>query len=224
MFKDFFNLIFPRICVACSEALLKNEQTLCEVCKIKLPKTENYLDKENVVNKIFWGRSKIEMAASYYKFSKKSKVQHILHQLKYKGNKEVGEIVGRLYGDDLKDSIHYQHIDVIIPVPLHYKKQKRRGYNQSEFFAKGLSETMKIPLNTTCLYRKIDSQTQTQKSRYDRWENVNEIFEVKNPNVIKGQSILLVDDVITTGATIEACIQILQPLNCKIYVAAIAFA
>jgi ComF family protein len=148
----------------------------------------------------------------------------LLHQLKYKSNKDVGKMVGKLYGYELKESQYFQHIDFIIPVPLHPKKLKRRGFNQSSFFAEGLSDAMRVPVNTTCLYRKVDSQTQTKKSRYNRWENVGDIFGVKNSEIIKDKFILLVDDVVTTGATIEGCAQALQLHNCKIYVVTIACA
>lgn len=222
MLVDFFNLIYPRLCSACSQPLLKNEELLCIKCQYSLPKTNFHNHKENDVSKLFWGRIPIETAAAYYRFSKKSKVQHLLHQLKYKDNKEIGRLVGKLYGYELKTSPHFQEIDVIIPVPLHPKKLKIRGYNQSEWIAKGLSESMKTPLNNTDLYRTEHSQSQTKKGRYNRWENVGSIFAVKNENELKGKSIMLVDDVITTGATIEACATPLQQLGCKIYIVALA--
>ncbi|MCO6500783.1 MAG: ComF family protein [Vicingus serpentipes] len=223
MFNDFFNLIFPHLCAACNEALLKNEQVICTACQINLPKTNHHLDKTNSLNQIFWGRITIEMAGAYYQFDKKSSVQHLLHQLKYKGHKEVGVKIGELYGMELKESIHYTNIDLIIPVPLHGKKLKKRGYNQSEFFAKGLATQLGVTMNTNCLYRKINSDTQTNKGRYPRWENVRAVFEVKDGEMLRNKSILLVDDVITTGSTIEACASVLQEYNCTIYVAAIAF-
>jgi len=224
MFNDFFNLIFPRLCAACNNALLKNEKIICNSCQVSLPKTNFHLEKENQLNKIFWGREKVEMVAAYYHFTKKSKVQNLLHQLKYSNNKKVGETIGRLYGYDLKEAALFSGIEVIIPVPLHPKKLKRRGYNQSEWFANGLAKSLKINVNTKSLYRKIDSQTQTKKSRYSRWENVGEIFGIKNEELIQNKSILLVDDVITTGATLEGCVKALQGCNCKVYIATIACA
>ena len=155
---------------------------------------------------------------------KKSKVQNLLHQLKYSNNKKVGEKIGELYGYDLREAVLFSDIDMIIPVPLHPDKLKRRGYNQSEWFANGLSKSLKIEVNTVSLYRKIDSQTQTKKSRFDRWENVGEIFGIKNEELIRDKSILLVDDVVTTGATLEGCAQVLQTYNCKIYIVTIACA
>lgn len=223
MFNDFFNLIFPKLCCACNNALLKNEDVICMNCAVNLPKTNFHLDKENPVNKVFWGRVSIEMATSFYLFSKKSKVQKLLHHLKYKGVKEVGSVVGKLFGYDLKESEYFRDIDFIVPVPLHKNKLKKRGYNQSEWIAKGISEAMDIPINVDTLFRKEDSQTQTKKGRYKRWENVSEIFGILN-NELTNKNVLLVDDVVTTGATIEACAQVLIKNNCKVYVATIAFA
>jgi ComF family protein len=223
MLNDFFNLIFPDLCCACNNALLKNENIICTNCIVNLPKTNFHLDKENPVIKIFWGRIQIEMATSFYSFSKKSKVQNLLHQLKYNGVKEVGSIIGGLFGHELKHSEYFKDIHYIIPVPLHKKKLKKRGYNQSEWIAKGLSETMNIPVNSNFLYRKVDSKTQTNKSRYKRWENVNEIFGIEGDE-INNSTVLLVDDVVTTGSTIEACAQMLINQGCKVYVATIAYA
>ena len=223
MINDFFNLIFPKLCSACNGALLKNEDIICTSCIVNLPKTKFHLDKENPVNKVFWGRVQVEMATSFYSFSKKSKVQRLLHQLKYKGVKGVGFVVGKLFGYDLKNSAYFKGIDFIVPVPLHKNKLKKRGYNQSEWIAKGISESMGVPINLDSLFRKEDSQTQTKKGRYKRWENVGEIFDVSNNNLDK-KNILLVDDVVTTGATIEACAQVLINRKCKVFVATIAYA
>ncbi len=223
MINDFFNLIFPKLCCACSATLLKNENTICIDCIVNLPKTNFHLNKENPVNKIFWGRVQIEMATSFYTFSKKSKVQNLLHQLKYKGVKEAGFIVGELFGYELATTEEFKNIDFIVPVPLHKIKMKKRGYNQSEWIAKGISEAMKTPTNLDTLYRKVDSKTQTKKSRYKRWENVGEIFGVSNEK-LDNKNVLLIDDVVTTGATIEACAHVLIKQNCKVFVATIAYA
>ena len=223
MLNDFLDLIFPRLCCACNQVLLKNEKVICVACIINLPKTNFHLDKDNSINKIFWGRVRIEMAASFYFFSKQSKVQNLLHNLKYKSIKEIGIVVGKLYGYELKQSEHFKDVDCIIPVPLHKNKLKKRGYNQSEYFAIGISMTMGIPVKSDFLYRKIDSKTQTKKGRFKRWENVEDIFGVY-PSNIKEMNVLLVDDVVTTGATIEACAQLLINSGCKVFVATIACA
>lgn len=223
MLNDFFNLIFPKLCCACNNSLLKNEYIICLNCIISLPKTNFHLNKENPVNKVFWGRVQIEMATSFYLFTKKSRVQRLLHQLKYKGSKEVGAVVGKFLGYELKDAEYFSGIDFIVPVPLHKNKFKKRGYNQSEWISKGVAEAMGISINTETLFRKEDSQTQTSKRRYKRWENVGEVFGVAN-NSLDGKSVLLIDDIVTTGATIEACAQVLIKHNCKIFLATIAYA
>ncbi|MFB0925429.1 MAG: phosphoribosyltransferase family protein [Vicingaceae bacterium] len=188
-----------------------------------MPKTNFHKDQENPVNKIFWGRVQIKMATSFYLFSKKGKVQNLLHHLKYKGVKEVGSVVGKLMGYDLNESKQFKEVDFIVPVPLHKNKLKKRGYNQSECIAQGISEAMKIPINTLTLFRKEDSQTQTKKSRYKRWENVGEIFGISNKD-LDGKNVLLVDDVVTTGATLEACAQVLIKQKCTDYIVTIAYA
>ena len=225
LFDDFISLIYPRICLSCGNSLYKNEECICTKCLYHLPKTNFHNEKDNPITQIFWGRVKIESAAAYYFFSKGGNVQHLIHQLKYKGHKEIGIYIGKLYGLELKESDLFKNIDVVIPVPLHWKKFKKRGYNQSEQFAKGLSQTMEIDVDSNTLYRKIASETQTKKSRFNRWENVKEIFEIKNVDNLKGKHILLVDDVITTGSTLESCANALLKIpEIKISVAAIACA
>tara|TARA_R110001592_G_scaffold88409_3_gene260392 strand:+ start:2860 stop:3534 length:675 start_codon:yes stop_codon:yes gene_type:complete len=224
MLNDFFNLIFPKICFACNGVLLKHEEVICTSCQFSLPKTNYHLDKGNPLTKIFWGRIEVQHVAAFYFFNKGSKVQNLLHQLKYKGAKEVGEKVGELYGFELLKSKWIKSIDYIIPVPLHPDKLKKRGYNQSEYFAKGLSKSTEIELDTSVLYRKSYSETQTKKSRFNRWENVSEIFDVNKNQKLENKHVLLVDDVVTTGATLEASITALQKINCKVSVVTIACA
>jgi ComF family protein len=154
----------------------------------------------------------VEHAASYLYFQKKSIVQSIMHKLKYKGEKEVGIYMGKLYAWELKDT-PYSEVDLIIPVPLHRRKYKERGYNQSEMLALGLGEVLNKPVDTKTLRRRIANPTQTRKHRYERWLNVNEVFEVKYPKNIKDKHVLLVDDVVTTGATLESCANVL--LECE---------
>ena len=224
MLNDFFNLIFPRLCNACNEVLLANEKTICTSCIFTLPKTNYHLSQDNPLNKIFWGRVEVEMAVSFYSFTKGSRVQQLLHNLKYRGVKEVGVKIGELYGYELKNSKVFQNIDFIVPIPLHKNKFKKRGYNQSEFFAIGLSRIMNIPINTSDFLRNMDSKTQTKKSRFKRWENVSNIFDLKEDSILIEKNILIVDDVVTTGATMEAAIQVLKEYKCKVWVATIASA
>ena len=224
MFNDFFNIIFPKLCASCNNSLLKNENTICTKCIFDLPKTNYHLDKSNPINKVFWGRVNIEMASAYYHFSKGGRVQKLLHELKYKGNQKAGEVIGGLYAYDLRKSKLYNTLDFIVPIPLHPNKLKKRGFNQSESFAIGLSKGLNVPINNTDLYRKIDSKTQTKKTRYKRWENVGNIFGIIDDSMLENKTILLVDDVVTTGATIEASAKVLKDINCKVYVATIACA
>ena len=179
---------------------------------------------ENPVSRIFWGRVNIKAATSFLFFSKMGRVQSLIHQLKYKRQKEVGLLIGKLFGDDLLNSPYYTDIDFIIPVPLHPKKLKTRGYNQSLMIANGLQESMGIEVFTG-LQRKAHSSTQTRKSRYERWENVKDIFEIKEHKRLESKSVLLVDDVLTTGATLEACAQVLLDISgLQISIATLAYA
>ncbi len=144
MLNDFISLIFPHVCASCGKSLYKNERSICTYCAYHLPKTNFHLDNENPIAKIFWGRINIHSAGAYYGFNKGSKVQHLIHQLKYKGKKDVGVTIGKWYGNDLKQNTDFNTVDVIIPVPLHPTKEKKRGYNQSNYFAEGLAHSMNV--------------------------------------------------------------------------------
>ncbi|MFZ4741874.1 MAG: ComF family protein [Bacteroidales bacterium] len=225
LFRDFFSLIYPNNCLACGNNLFRNEHIICTSCLFHLPKTNYHLENDNPISQTFWGRTQINTAAAYYFFSKAGKVQHLVHQLKYKGKKEVGIYIGELYGKELMNTESFGKTDVIIPVPLHPKKEKKRGFNQSEVFAIGLSSSMKLPIDTTSLIRTFASETQTKKTRFKRWENVKEIFSLQDAEKLKNKHILLVDDVITTGATIEACANLLNTIEgVTINIASIAVA
>jgi len=174
---------------------------------------------------VFWGRVKIHSAATFLHFTKTGRVQKLVHQLKYKNKTEVGVLLGELYGRDLKKADLFKNVNVIIPVPLHWKKQMQRGFNQSEMFGRGLSKAMKARLDTKTLLRSVATETQTKKSRIERWENVSEVFDLKDEKQLEGKHILLVDDVITTGATMEACAsKLLEIKDVRVSLATIAFA
>lgn len=177
-----------------------------------MPRTNITDFVDNPVASLFWGRVKIEMATSFFYFIKGSKYQRILHQLKYKGRKNIGFEMGKLFGSELCDT-GLSKIDAILPVPLHFTKLKKRGYNQSELIASGISEKLKKPVITDALSRVIYTDTQTRKSRFERWENVEGIFSVNNPALLVNKHILIVDDVVTTGSTIEACAHAILKVN-----------
>jgi ComF family protein len=220
---DIVNMVFPNLCVSCNRPLIKNENILCLHCKVTLPETVFHEDKENIMMKRFHGRIRIEHAAALYFFSKESHVQHLLHQLKYKEKPEIGVMLGRYYGRILKNTIGFKEADYIVPVPLHPKKEHKRGYNQSLMFAKGISETMEIPMSSKALIRKTYTGTQTRKSKEERWENVSQVFKAVQTRKLRGKHMLLVDDVVTTGSTLEACaMELFRIPDTKISLATIA--
>jgi ComF family protein len=209
----------------CEAPLIKEEAHICIHCKYTLPRTMSHMEMDNSLAKRFWGKIPLKYAWAYLKFTKQGKVQRVLHKLKYGGYQEVGEKLGRWYAAELKEGGFDKEFDLIIPVPLHISKLKKRGYNQSDTFAKGLSEEMKIEWNQKVLIKNTASDTQTKKKRLERWENVEKVFSVMDKDMITGKRILLVDDVVTTGSTLEACAQVLIDNGCKeISIAAIASA
>jgi len=225
MLADFIALVYPRNCVACGNSLYKHEEQICNYCYIHLPKSNFHKGVQNPVAALFFGRVKLEFSSSFYVFQKKGSIQKIMHAVKYKSNRDLAVMIGKWYAEDLKEHPTIKTANCVIPVPLHAKKLKQRGYNQSEEFAKGLSEGLTIETNITSLQRAEFTQTQTRKSKYERWENVEDVFEVKEQESLKNKHVILVDDVITTGATIEACCTKLQQIEgIKISVLSIAYA
>ena len=225
LFDDLISLFYPQLCAGCNSPLVKGEEVLCLNCLADLPRTNYHLVQENPVFQIFIGRVNVALATSFCRFDKGGRLQHLLHQLKYNGNCQVGVKMGILFGYDLIQTSLYKDIDAIIPVPLHPKKEKKRGYNQSIEICKGLSESMQKPLITGNLVREVHTASQTRKSRFERWENVNGIFNVKNGAVLEGKHLLLVDDVVTTGATLEACCEpLLKIPGVRVSVATLASA
>ena len=223
--NDFLSLFFPLLCLLCRYNQRYEHQPLCLACQAKLSPTNLHLHRENEFTDRFIGRIQLETAAALYYFSKTSKVQTLLHLLKYGDRPMIGIQLGRWYGHLLKEQAHYSTIDLIIPVPLHPKRERQRGYNQSTQFAIGLSEALNIPYRSSVLERQIYTPTQTGKNRVERLENVLTAFHLKEKDVIAGKNVLLVDDVLTTGATLEACaLQLLEVPNVKISMATIAIA
>ena len=190
-----------------------------------IPRTNYHLQENNPVAQLFWGRCNIEKAAAFSYYTKGSRIRNLIHNLKYKGIREIGYELGRIYGLSLKESGFTNNIDLIMPVPLHPVKKRVRGFNQSEFISMGISDVIYSPVDISSLIRKIGSATQTKRSRYDRWTNVDGIFQVAEPLPLSGKHILLVDDVITTGSTIEACTnELLKIEGVKVSVVALAYA
>ncbi len=200
-----------------------NEQCICTVCRIKLPYTFFSREKENKLTQFFWGRIPVEAGAALLYFQKGSKVQHLIHQFKYKGHQEIGHLLGLMLGAEIKESHHFKGLELIVPVPLHPAKMKSRGFNQSEVFGRGLAEALGVDMDASNLLRVVHTGTQTRKTRFKRWENVKTVFEVTRPGEIENKNILLVDDVVTTGSTLEACAQkLLQVGGRKLWLATMA--
>jgi ComF family protein len=221
---DFFCLFFPKLCPGCSASLFQQETFICTRCLYHLPRTGYHHWRNNPVEMIFWGRVPVSYATAGFFFSKKGQFQKIIHHFKYRGWKELGEELGRLIGYEMAGT-EFTEVSMVVPVPLHVSKLRKRGYNQSEFIARGMAEALHRPLDTRSLVRKTASSTQTRKSRYERWMNVGEIFCVPDPQAFRNQHILLVDDVVTTGATLEACAtEILKSENAKVSIATLAVA
>ena len=207
------NLFYPRVCAACGEALLKDEKTVCLKCRYLLPKTGYELNPDNPLAQTFYGRVKFHAVTACFFFAKTGKVQHLIHELKYKGNREAGVFLGQQLGESIKEAPLFQGIDYLIPVPLHPKREKQRGYNQSLMIAKGISEVTGIPIGDKFLVRSVYTDTQTKKSAEERFKNVKDIFEVHYANELENKHILLIDDVLTTGATLEACAHQLERIT-----------
>ncbi len=221
---DFIRLFYPNLCMVCHNDLAEGESVICTSCLYHIPRTKYWFDSENAVAKIFWGRAFVQNACSFFFFAKGSNYRKLLHHLKYNGKKEVGYILGKEFGNELKRVNAYQDIDFIVPVPLHPKRFKQRGYNQAEEIAKGLQESMGIPLSTKNLIRSGYTETQTRKTRTQRVDNVSKAFRLENGDDFKGKHILIVDDIVTTGATLEECAAtVLQAEDAKVSIVTLAY-
>ena len=213
LLKHLINLIYPQVCPACGNLLTNSEETVCLTCRHLLPKTHYENNLENPLAQSFWGQVNFQAVTAEYFFSKTGNVQHLLHQLKYQGNKEAGIFLGQQLGESIKNAKLFQDIDYLVPIPLHPKKEFMRGYNQSFVIAQGVEDRTNIPIAKDCLYRKVFTSTQTKKSREERWDNVKDIFDIKDYKILENKHILLIDDVLTTGATLLAAGKILSQIN-----------
>ncbi|MFI5124471.1 MAG: ComF family protein [Chitinophagales bacterium] len=209
----FTHLFFPHTCCGCGTDLLAENTIFCIYCLASMPLTGFEQYAGNPVEKIFWGRAEIQAASAHLYFTKNSAVQQSLHQFKYKGRKEIGFYFGKRIGHALKSSGRFQTCELILPLPLFASREKKRGYNQAVILSEGVSDVTNIPVITDALVRVMQTATQTHKNRIQRWQNMTNKFMVKKPELLSGKHILLIDDVITTGSTLDACAQILLGLQ-----------
>jgi ComF family protein len=222
-FQDFVSLFFPGYCLGCGGPIVKGEMIVCTKCLFEMPQNGYHNEIENPLQQRLSLRFPVKYAIALLKFSKNGRVQRLLHELKYKHHPEIGIVFGRICAERLVESGFHNGIDIIIPVPLHSSRKRKRGYNQSAKFAAGISEGLNIPYSDELLVRKLKTDTQTLKTKLNRWENMKGVFGLKTATGVKGSRVLLVDDVVTTGSTLEACSEILFEGGCaEISVACIA--
>ena len=225
MFESLINLFFPKSCAGCQSFLLKEEIVICTACRHEIPQTNHHKILNNETLQKFYGKIPLEFAASLFYFHKKGIVQEMIHKLKYKGHEEIGETIGNWYAEELKNIEQIKSIDLIIPVPLHPKKLRERGYNQVTKFGKSLSDVLHIPFNEGVLVRTVYSKTQTRKTLLGRTDVIENIFDVVFSDVHHNKHFLLIDDVITTGSTLEACSRALLKIpGAKISIVSMAMA
>lgn len=221
---NFISLLFPRLCQACNGSLLGSEDLLCTNCLFNLPYTDFHLQPNNVVARQFWGKVDLQGVYALMYFEKGGKVQHLMHQLKYKNMPAIGNRLGTIAGEQLLQTQTFSNIDIIIPVPLHKSRMRERGYNQSTHFAQGLAQKLSALVVERQLVRVVKTSTQTRKNRFDRFANMQQVFMVTNPEALQEKHVLLVDDIVTTGSTLEACAQeLLKIPRLKLSIAAIAY-
>ena len=205
IWNDFSHLFFPHVCAGCGTDNIGPHTPLCIHCINRLPLTNFHLHANNPIEKYFWGRIPVTAVTSLCHFTAGSLIQHLLHQLKYRGNKEAGFFLGRMMGLSLNAAERFRAIDMLVPLPLFAARQKKRGYNQSAVLCNGIAAVTQLPVNTQSVTRVSATETQTHKNRIERWMNMEGKFEISDPASIAGRHLLLVDDVVTTGATLEAC-------------------
>lgn len=213
MFHDLANLFYPRLCYCCNKELIKSEDVICTSCLHELPQTNFHHNNENPVKKVFYSRIRLQNATALLIFRKKGMVQELIHNLKYRGHKEIGVFLGEWLGAELAEIPAFREIDAVVPVPLHKKKLKARGFNQVEGFGRELAKSLSAEYVDNVLLKVTASNTQTLKKRLSRWGNIEESFIIKNSESLQNKHILLVDDLITTGATLEACALKLQEIE-----------
>jgi ComF family protein len=222
--ENILHLIYPSVCLNCEKELSKFEENLCDECfqNLKLTSFENYKEATSL-DKLFWGRIEVTRTYAFMYFEKENASQTILHQIKYKGNQNLGIKMGEIIGKNIPESI-IQNIDALVPVPLHLKKLKSRGYNQSEVIAKGIEQITGKKIVTDFLIRKVHRESQTTKGRFQRWDNIEEVFFVNQLKDKKIKHIAIIDDVVTTGSTLESCVRLINSTNPELQISIIALA
>ena len=222
-FRDFAALFYPDYCPACGAVLVRNERCICSHCALHLPRTGDSRLSPNPTERLFWGRVPVAAAAALFKFKKGGGVQSLVHHLKYTERPDIGRYFGRMLGEELRQHPLFRQADALVPIPLHPKKRRLRGYNQSEEIAVGIALAMGKPVWPEVLVRQVATATQTKRSAFQRWENVRTVFAVPDPARIAGRHLLLVDDVITTGSTMEAAaLKLLEAPGVTVSMAALA--
>lgn len=212
LLNDFTNLFYPHLCILCENPLIENEQQICLNCLYNLPKTNYHTNKGNPTRALFAGFPQVNEVTAFLFFEKDGITQKLIHSFKYYDNKSLAEYLGRIAATELKEYGFYASVETIIPIPLHPKKEKKRGYNQSECIANGIASVYGCEIDKTSLIRVTETMSQTRKSVYDRHMNVENIFKLTDPGKLSGKHVLLIDDVITTGATTSACIETLSEI------------
>jgi ComF family protein len=223
--KDsFLHLLFPHICDGCGSDMLGKESTLCMRCMEAMPETNFELHADNPVEKKFWGRLPLLQATAQYYFTRESLMQHLMHQFKYKRNRELGFQLGKMMGESVKRSGRFV-VDALVPLPLFPAKEKRRGYNQATILCEGMAESLQVQVLKEVVIRSQHTDTQTKKGRIERWQNMEGKFILVKPEAISDKNVLLIDDVVTTGATLEACgAELLKAENVRLSIAALCYA
>lgn len=225
MLKSLAHLFFPEACKACDDELQSGEHILCTSCHLQMPLTDFHTYNDESIQKVFYGRLTIENATALLYFEKKGPVQQLMHNLKYRGAVSISNYLGNWLGEDLKDSAAYTSVDVVVPVPIHPKKKKIRGYNQVEGFGKALSQHLQASYEDTILLKSKNTKTQVFKGRFTRSDETLNAFYIEHLEELSGKHILLCDDILTTGATIEACaLQLLKIPNIRLSIAVMAIA
>jgi len=218
------DVFYPQLCAGCGRSLTKQEAVLCMHCLLEMPTTNFNHIHDNILYQKISGRTLIQHAAAYAYFSKDGMLQHLIHQFKYQQQKKIGTLLGELFANEISDLRWVKQTDVLVPIPLHRQKFRKRGFNQSHIIATAMGTTLHKPVAGNALIRIINNPSQTNKSRSERLGNVKDIFAIEQVNALKGKNVLLVDDILTTGATMETCSNLLRSVAASVSIAVLGIA